>query len=317
MASDKVAIVWNLRNNITPLSEDIRARIRQIRQDAPEIANFRRGKPASNWKGGSGWNGGRPSQQQQQQQQQQPLPSAQPYQKYQSRFKKAEQPVEDKILHNVILSKLNKFSSETFKEIELFLCQILDSGETDFIKEFMLLVFKKAASEEVFCPLYAKLISNLRHKYPQLLSEMRVLYKSYLQIFEEIVESDAVSKEEVIKLNTEKAYRRGYSQFLAELAGLEVLDKENIVEVFTKLVGLIKSTILLDDKKALADEYCDCLLRISRVIKKSIYYKETKDNLRMQCALDLESFTKINPAFKSLSSRTRFQCMEIFENISK
>ena len=39
----------------------------------------------------------------------------------------------------------------------------------------MMLVFKKAASEEVFCSLYARLISNLSGKYPQLLSEMKIL----------------------------------------------------------------------------------------------------------------------------------------------
>jgi hypothetical protein len=329
----EVANVWNIRNNITPLSEEIRSRIKQIRQDIPETSYYGKSKMNGNWKhsgGGGGGGGGSGSGSGggsgggssgsrgvasipvQKQAAHQPA-----YQKYQSRFKKIEQAVDEKILYNVILSKLNKFSSETFKEIELFLCQILDSGENEFIKDFMLLVFKKAASEEVFCSLYARLISNLSRKYPQLLLEMKTLYKSYLTIFEEIQESDATSikREEIIKLNTEKAYRRGYSQFLAELAGLEVLDRDNIIEVFIKLTELIKHSMLLDDKKALVDEYCDCLLRMSRVIKKSNFYKDTKLIIKEQCAADLSSFTKMSPDFKSLTSRTKFQCMEIFESL--
>ena len=52
------------------------------------------------------------------------------------------------------------------------------------IKCFMKLVFEKAASEEIFCPLYAKLISELSIAYPILLSEMENLYTQYLQIFD-------------------------------------------------------------------------------------------------------------------------------------
>lgn len=79
-----------------------------------------------------------------------------PVPKYQSKFKNSNQPVDDKILNNIILSKLNKFSAKTYTEVRDFLYQILGSGEPDLqemIPHFMRLVFRKAASEEIFCPL--------------------------------------------------------------------------------------------------------------------------------------------------------------------
>jgi len=313
---EQIEAIWNLRNTVQPLSEDVKQKIRKIQQEVPD-ASFK--KAPVTWRGGYQKNTMHPPRMQQQlQQHQQHQKAPVPYQKYQSLFKKPDQPVEEKILNNIILSKLNKFSSETFADIEQFLCQILDSGETAFIKDFMMLVFKKAAAEEVFCPLYAKLLSNLSKKYVQLLVELNVLYKSYLTIFEEIneVDADSSNNQTIIKLNSEKMYRRGYSQFLAELVAKEILNKDNIIEVFKKLVGLIQQFIKENDKKALVDEYSDCLLRISRVVKSTAVYKETRVILIKECAEDLRLFTKTDPAFKSLTSRSRFQCMEILENIS-
>ena len=93
------------------------------------------------------------------------------------------------------------------------------------MKCFMKLVFEKAACEEVFCPLYAKLLSELSAKYPVLLTEMANLYSVYMSIFEEVPENKAENYNEVCKQNVEKKYRRGYSQFLAELIKHDVIDK--------------------------------------------------------------------------------------------
>ncbi len=133
-------------------------------------------------------------------------------QKYVSKFKKNCEKVEDTILNTILLGKLNKFSELNYDEIKEFITHIIDSGQTEMIKCFMKLVFEKAASEEVFCPLYAKLLSELSSRYPVLLTEMNNLYSVYMQIFEEVSENKAENYNEVCKQNVEKKYRRGYSQ---------------------------------------------------------------------------------------------------------
>ena len=82
--------------------------------------------------------------------------------KYVSKFKKTTVNVEDTILNTIILGKLNKFSQQNYGEIKEFITHIIDNGETDMIKCFMKLVFEKAASEEIFCPLYDDVRHNKR-----------------------------------------------------------------------------------------------------------------------------------------------------------
>ena len=59
-------------------------------------------------------------------------------------------------------SEKREIESLIRKEIKEFITHIIDNGQTDMIKCFMKLVFEKAASEEMFCPLYARLLSELR-----------------------------------------------------------------------------------------------------------------------------------------------------------
>ena len=95
--------------------------------------------------------------------------TVQPYiGRYVSKFKNTESTVEEKILNQVILNKLNKFSAANYDEIKIFLQQILDSDEKEFLQSFMLLVFKKAAAEPTFCGLYARMISELSVQYKTL-----------------------------------------------------------------------------------------------------------------------------------------------------
>jgi len=101
-----------------------------------------------------------------------------PY-KYVSKFKSAEKDIDPVLL--IIQDKLNRFSVTNYNEIHDFLCQIMDSGRTEFLKSFMKLVFDKATMEEVFCPTYVKLLSELSSKYAVLTTEMINRYKNTYQ----------------------------------------------------------------------------------------------------------------------------------------
>jgi len=190
--------------------------------------------------------------------------------RYQSRFRNSSQPVEEKILNNIILSKLNKFSQVTYPDVRDFLYQILGGGEADlqeFVRDFMRLVFKKAASEEVFCPLYARLLSEISSKYTVILEEMNLLSDNYLVIFDEITEDTVTDYNVFVQKNTEKKYRLGYSQFLSELAKQEILPLSILCSTFKKLITLIKDAAQVADKRVLVEEYTDCLLRMTAIFK--------------------------------------------------
>ena len=240
--------------------------------------------------------------------------------KYQSKFKNSSSPVEDTILNTIILNKLNKFSLSTYKEIKEFLYQILDSGQVDFIKDFMNLVFKKAASEEIFCGLYAKLLSELRVTYPVITKEMEQLFESYLIIFEEIDESKNDDYKLFVERNIEKKYRLGYSQFLAELTMLEAVDLESLKKTFKILIENIETLGKTSLRGNEIQESCDCLLRMSRVLDKrnGIFFIKTRKMLYEMIQEDLEQILNSDKsAYSGITPKARFALMDIQDILKK
>lgn len=256
--------------------------------------------------------------------------------KYVSKFKKNCEKVEDTILNTIILGKLNKFSEQNYDEIKEFITHIIDSGETDMIKCFMKLVFEKAASEEIFCPLYAKLLGQLSARYPILLSEMANLYSQYMEIFEEIPEGNAANYNEVCKRNVEKKYRRGYSQFLAELIKHDVIDIDIFMKTVVKIITQVELNSRTKDAVKLNEEFADCLMKIMKAIRDEkktndrgyVIYgdsDEEDDNKIRQIRQLLKGdvFQRIAPltprdaAREGISNKTRFTLLDIYESIQK
>ena len=243
--------------------------------------------------------------------------------RYQSKFKNSTQPVEDKILNNIILSKLNKFSGATYNEIRDFLYQILGSGEADLaemIRHFMTMVFKKAASEEVYCPLYAKLLAEISSRYSVILEEMQKLQENYLEIFEDVEEipEGGDNYAAFVEKNKEKRYRQGYSQFLAELTALEILDLSNLERTFRKLTDLMLKYGAIPEKKALVEEYADCLLRMSRVLKKRItpFFVAARASLLGISKTSVDTLLAQKDMYPSFSPKAKFILMDVKDNLT-
>ena len=254
-----------------------------------------------------------------------------PPQKYISKFKKTCDNVEDTILNTILLGKLNKFSEQNYHEIKEFITHIIDNGQTDMIKCFMKLVFEKAASEEMFCPLYAKLLSELSAQYPVLLTEMANLYSVYMAIFEE-VETSAENYNEVCKRNVEKKYRRGYSQFLAELIKHDVIDKDVFIKTINKIITQIENNLAKKESTKIIEEYADCLNKIMRAIREDIIddsmSADSDDSAKekieaIRTLLKEEMAGRIQPLSVrtvenvGLSNKARFTFLDIYEGIQK
>ena len=238
--------------------------------------------------------------------------------KYQSRFKNSSQDIEEKILNRVIRLKLNKFGQSTYNDIKEFLFQILgdetDEKVAEFVKDFMALVFSKAAAEEIYCPLYALLLSEIGKKHKIIFEEMNLLLKNYLEIFEDIDENKQLEDNTTFEQhNIEKKYRMGYSQFLAELTALKVIPIDNLGLVFQTIMSLIDKYGRVEDKRMLVEEYVDCLKRMSKTLDKpsaAHFY-----NL-LQAKLD--TFINVrDKTYPSLSSKARFVLMDVLDLLKK
>ena len=265
-----------------------------------------------------------------------PVYTGPPTGRYQSRFKNNSEPLEEKILNRIIRLKLNKFSPSTYIEIREFLFQILgqesvplEEGGTvmasegqvvEFVRDFMTMVFRKAASEETYCPLYAKLLSEIGSKHSVIFDEMSRLYTNYMEIFEE-PDVNTASPESMAafeKKNLEKKYRQGYSQFIAELTALEILSLDSLSLTYNKLLTLTESHSRMADQKPLVEEYVDCLLRMSRVLKskQSAFFMSTKTRLWAENKETVQSLSNNRDVYPSLSPKSRFLLMDIQDILS-
>jgi hypothetical protein len=238
--------------------------------------------------------------------------------RYQSRFKNSSSDIEEKILNRIIRLKLNKFGQSTFNDIREFLFQILgeesDDKVSEFVKDFMYLVFSKAAAEEIYCPLYAQLLCEIGKKHTIIFEEMNRLVENYLEIFEDIEPNKSIQDNAAFeKHNIEKKYRLGYSQFLAELTALEILPPECLRKIFKTLFELINKYSQIPEKRMLVDEYVDCLLRMSRVLKSpSPFFATIRKLIHTENSNHLELFIHLRDAtFPSLSPKSRFLFMDI------
>jgi hypothetical protein len=238
-----------------------------------------------------------------------------PTPKYVSPFKQSET-TEDAVLL-IIIDKLNKFSPVNYKDVHDFLCQILESGQTTFLKEFMKVVFKKATMEELFCPHYVRLLCELSTKYKTLLTEMVIRYKEYSHVFEDISEVTSDSYAALVETNSEKNYRRGYSQFLAELVKYNVLEADLFVETLQSIIRAIPVVARVESGKLTLEEYIDCLLRILKAIQteRTSLALSLQKVLKERLVVMLEPMTVKDPLNVGLSPKARFGIIDIVKMI--
>jgi hypothetical protein len=107
----------------------------------------------------------------------------------------------------------------------------MNSGETEFISEFMDLLFTKAASEEIYCELYARLLLELTGKFPHLRTEIKTIYENFLGIFVEardIPDQSTADYKKFLDAQEKKKFRKGYSHFLAEIYNKGLITSEAI-----------------------------------------------------------------------------------------
>ena len=246
-------------------------------------------------------------------------PASGPPAKYVSQFKQTEK-TKDAVLF-IILDKLNKFAPKNYSDIYEFLCQILDDGQTAFLKDFMKVVFEKATQEEMFCAHYVRLLCELSVKYSILSKEMIERYKEYSALFGSLpttlVAAPSDDEEDTL---SEKKYFLGYSQFLAELVKYNVLNPDLFTETLQNIIGNIPVAARLpagEGKRAL-ETYVDCMLRILREIKtqQTPLAASLRAILKERFVTVLEPLTvKDAPDYTSLGPKSRFGITDIVKLI--
>ena len=234
-----------------------------------------------------------------------PTPHTPQTMRYTSRFHNGAKKGDDQILNTIILNKLNLFSIKTYDDVKQFLFQILGSDQKEFVREFTWLVFRKAAAENKFCGLFAKLLSEIKKEYPVILEEMRKLHTTYLDIWN-------IKDAEDTKVD--RKCRLGYSQFLAELTALEVLESDTMKATLETLKACIVECLSSEEYKETIEEYMDCLKQLCG----SKVPKPVRTMIKEILVEDMEAWiAKGHTVLPGLSQKSRFACMDLRDLLCK
>lgn len=238
-----------------------------------------------------------------------------PVGRYQSKFK-ASGNIEEKILNTVIGNKLNAFTPLTYDDTRDFIYQIMDSGETEFVRDFVEKVFTKATLEDLYCGLFAKLIAEIAHRYPVMYGEMNKYHQEFMKIFENVQEDSEVEYATLVK---QKQYRMGYGQFIAELAGQNALDKSQLLSMTRLVMENIWTFTAQEGKTKAVEEFIDCFTRLSTSLRDRCpsFFASVKGELwslvgeRVHILVAKQGATR-----PSLSSKARFGLMDLKDILS-
>jgi len=229
---------------------------------------------------------------------------------------KASGEVEDRMMAR-IKGKINKIGNSTYEATKAFMQQILSGDETEFLDEFMKFVFEKAATEAAYCALYARLLHELADEFSHIRVVMNRLFKDYLAIFTEV----AVVPEEgtsvyraFVEAQERKKFRRGYSQFVAELVKLGEADKESFGLMILQIVEVLENLHMSAENTLLCEEYIDCLnhmcLNASAVMVSASWSKGVLERITV---LTKKPKTEV----PGLTNKARFALMDLIDAASR
>ncbi len=236
-------------------------------------------------------------------------------------FNKSKEEVQSNILNSMILGKLNKFTEENYDSIKQFLEQILSNDETEFLKEFMILVFKKAANEKIYCPLYVRLIAELAAQYPIIKTELMMLYDTYITEFEKIEEDKEDGDYDLFCASQrEKIYRLGYGQFLAQLTRQGILDADALIRMYTTLLNLVTTySVPGMNHRNQVEEMCACMSSMTQAFQKekNPALLAIRNSVASKCKTTMDSIIRKarEGDLPGLSARGRcalMDCVDIF-----
>jgi hypothetical protein len=224
--------------------------------------------------------------------------------------------VEDRMLARV-KGKINKIGASTYEATKVFMQQILDSDETGFLDEFIKFVFQKAATESTFCTIYAKLLHELADEFTHLRTVMVSLFRDYIDIFKEVEVSVDVKSSDYrafVEAQERKKFRRGYSQFVAELVKLGEADMNDFTTLIHTIVGVIETHHTDPAKKLLCEEYIDCLANLCNCAPNILSAASWSEQIRVR----LETMTKKKPVdVPGLTNKGRFALMDLVDSASR
>lgn len=169
---------------------------------------------------------------------------------------------------NKINSYLNKISNKNFDSIiDNIFEKIEELKCSEMINKVIENIFMKAVMQPTYCPLYVKLLNMMDEKYGiiDLIDNKCLEYKSIVKE-KKIEENSSMTEQEkydlFCKLNKEKKYKAGYSQFIGELFKNNMITETTIKSNLIYFLDNLGKSIIEEPKGAYVEDSIICLCQL-------------------------------------------------------
>lgn len=169
---------------------------------------------------------------------------------------------------NKINSLLNKLSKNNFDNITEHVFEKIESHKSEeIINKTIENIFTKAVMQPTYCPMYVKLLNIMDQKY-QIIELIDNKCMEYKTIIKEKKKSDDSSMNEqekydlFCKLNKEKTYKAGYSQFIGELFKNNMITETTIKSNLVYFIENLGKSIKEEPKGTYVEDVIICLCQL-------------------------------------------------------
>jgi hypothetical protein len=147
---------------------------------------------------------------------------------------------------------------------------------------------------------------------------MRTLFQDYTVIFTEVEpispDPSSESYKEFVESQERKKFRRGYSQFVAELVKLGEVDLEAFRTLLFQIESVIEGFHADAGKKQLSEEYIDCLSNMCKSASSVLIANTWSGDLQTRLA---ELIAKPSASLTGFTPKARFALMNLKDFASR
>jgi hypothetical protein len=146
---------------------------------------------------------------------------------------------------------------------------------------------------------------------------MEFRFREYTRVFDEASKSPDVGTADYkafVEAQEAKKFRRGYSQFVAELAKLGEVPMEDFRTLVGKIIDTLKTCYVAEENKGLCEELVDCFLTMWKANPSLFKKQEWTDPYIEQMRLIVGTPRESAPG---LSNKAKFGLMDILDLAKK
>jgi len=219
-----------------------------------------------------------------------------------------------------IRSALNKLTDKTYDimlEDIIVIMKDIDkenlAQDTASFEQIGESIFEIGSFNKFWSPLYGRLYKDLIEKFPFMKDICIKNFKSFKSLFETINYCDAnINYDKFCEYNKENEKRRALSSFFVICAGLDIIDKDAMLNIIIGFIDKVKHDISLENKTNNIEEIVQNISIMIASGKKFI-----KDVPQYKHILqEIEHFANLNhKKYPSLSNKIVFKFMDLLEDL--